>query len=88
MNELLQQLREARLRASADQMGKAKGHIEEALELLDDALTQRPGPKPSARAIRGYLAEARVAATKADSRSAVSALDEAILALEQGPGTG
>lgn len=42
-------------------MGEAKGHIEEALELLDDALTQRPGPKPSARAIRGYLNEARVA---------------------------
>lgn len=88
MNELLQQLREARLHASADQMGEAKGHIEEALELLDDALTQRPGPKPSARAIRGYLDEARVAATKADSRSAVSALDEAILVLEQGPVTG
>jgi hypothetical protein len=89
VNELLQQLREARLRASADEMSKAKGHIDEALELLDDALTQRPGPKPSARAIRGYLAEARVAATKADSRSAVSALDdEAILALEQGPGSG
>ena len=49
MNELLQQLREARLRASADRMGKAKAHIEEALELLDDALTQRPGPQPSAR---------------------------------------
>jgi hypothetical protein len=88
VNELLQQLREARLRASANEMSKAKGHIEEALELLDDALTQRPGPKPSARAIRGYLAEARVAATKADSRSTVSALDEAILALEQGPRTG
>ena len=64
--------------ASANEMSKAKGHIEETLELLDDALTQRPGPKPSARAIRGYLDEARVAATKADSRSAVSALDEAI----------
>ena len=88
MNELLQQLREARLRASADEMGKAKGHIEEALELLDDALPQRPGPKPSARAFQGYLAEAQVAATKADSRSAVSALDEALLALEQGPGGG
>ena len=65
-------------------MSKAKGNIEEALELLDDALNQRPGPKPSARAIRGYLDEARVAATKADSRSAVSALDEAILVLERG----
>ena len=88
MNELLQQLREARLRATANEMSKVKGHIEEALELLDDALTQRPGPKPSARAIRGYLDEARVAATKADSRSAVSALDEAILVLEQGSVTG
>jgi hypothetical protein len=73
---------------SANEMSKAKRHIEEALKLLDDALTQRPGPKPSARAIRGYLAEARVAATKADSRGAVSALDEAILVLEQRPVTG
>ena len=83
MDELLQQLRDARLHASAGEMGKAEGHIDDALELLDGALAQRSGPKVSVRAVRGYLAETRVAMTKADSRSAVSTLDEAIRALEQ-----
>jgi DNA-binding winged helix-turn-helix (wHTH) protein len=43
---------------------------------------------PRRGAIRGYLAKARLAAMKADSRSAVAALDQAILVLEQGPVTG
>jgi hypothetical protein len=83
MDELLQQLRDARLHASAGEMGEAEAHIDEAFELLDDALAQRSGPKVSVRAVRGYLTETRVAMTKADSRSAVSTLDEAIRALEQ-----
>lgn len=64
-------------------MGEAEGRIDEALELLDGALAQRSGPKVSARAVRGYLTETRVAMTKADSRSAVFTLDEATRALEQ-----
>ena len=55
MQELLQQLRDARLHAAADEMEDAKQHIDEVLELLEDALTQRSGPKPSVRAIRGYI---------------------------------
>ena len=65
-------------------MQQAKQHIDEALELLDDALMQRaPGPKPSFRAIRGYIAEAGVAITQADARRALSTLDEALPMLEQ-----
>jgi hypothetical protein len=64
-------------------MEDAKQHIDEVLEFLDDALAKRSGPKPSVRAVRGYVAEARFAATKSDSRSAVAALDEALLALDE-----
>jgi len=85
VQELLQQLRDARLHAAADEMEDAKQHIDEVLELLEDALTQRSGPKPSVRAIRGYITEARFAATKSDSRSAVAALDEALRALDETP---
>ena len=66
----------------AGDMKAAQAHIDEALELLDDAVAQRAGPKPSVRAIRGYIAEAGYAITKSDSRRAVSALDEALRALE------
>jgi hypothetical protein len=83
VRELLQQLRDARLHAAADELEVAKKHMEEALELLDDAVAQRPGPKPSVRAIRGYIAEAGFAATKSDSRSAVAALDESLRALDE-----
>jgi hypothetical protein len=40
----------------AGDMKAAQEHIDEALELLDDAIAQRAGPKPSVRAIRGYIA--------------------------------
>ena len=66
-------------------MEDAKHHIDEVLELLDEALAHRAGPKPSARAIRGYIAEARFAASKSDSRSAVAALDAALRVLEETP---
>jgi len=59
--------------------------MDEVLELLADALAKRSGPRPSARAIRGYIVEARFAATKSDSRSAVAALDEALRALDDKP---
>ena len=85
MQELLQQLRDARLHAAADEMEDAKQHLDEVLELLDDALEQRSGPKPSVRAIRGYIAEAWFVATKSDSRTAVAALDEALRALDEKP---
>jgi hypothetical protein len=85
VQELLQQLRDARLHAAADEMEDAKQHLEEVLELLDDALSERSGPRPSVRAIRGYIAEARFAAMKSDSRTAVAALDEALRALDEKP---
>jgi hypothetical protein len=85
VQELLQQLRDARLHAAADEMEDAKQHMDEVLEFLDDALAQRSGPKPSVLAIRGYIAEARFAATKSDSLSAVAALDEALRALDEKP---
>ena len=82
MQDLLKELRNARLHATAGEMEAAKEHIDEALDLLDDALARRPGPKPSMRAIRGYIAEAGFALTQRDSRRAESALSEALRALE------
>src|SRR5437879_1265174 len=49
----VEQQRASGLRAAA--MDEADKHIAEALELLDDALGRRPGPKPSVRSIRAYL---------------------------------
>ena len=66
----------------AGDMKAAQAHIDEVLELLDDAVAERAGHKPSVRAISGYLAEAIHALTKSDSRRAVSALDEALMALD------
>ena len=66
----------------AGHMKTAQLHIDEVLELIDDAVAGRAGPKLSIRAIRGYIAEAGYAITKSDSRRAVSALDEALRALE------
>ena len=65
----------------AGDMEAARTHIDEALELLDDAVAEHAGPKPSVRAIRGYISEALYALTKSDSRRAVSALDEVLRAL-------
>ena len=59
MEELLNKLRAARLRASAGQMDEAKQNIQDSLELLEDAVAGRPGPKPSVRAVRGYIEQAR-----------------------------
>jgi hypothetical protein len=85
VNELLQQLNSARQHAAGGAMDQAEQYITEALEMLDDALTKRPGPKPSARAVRSYLSEARFAVMKADQRSATRALDHALRTLEEKP---
>jgi hypothetical protein len=82
LEELLEQLRGARMDVIAGDMKAAQKHIDDVLELLDVAVAQRAGPKLSVRAIRGYIAEAGYAITKSDSRRAVSALDEALRALE------
>ena len=82
MEALLRELRDARRQAPTGELEAAKQHIDEALELLDDALAKRPGPKPSARAIRSYIAEARFVLTQSDSSRAVWALSEALRALE------
>src|SRR5690349_17021979 len=82
LEQLLRRLRSARMAVIADDMKAAQVHIEEVLELLNDAIAERTGPKPSVRAIRGYIAEAGYAITKSDSRRAVSGLDEALRELE------
>ena len=63
-------------------MKAAQAHIDEVLELLDYPVAEHAGSKPSVRAIRGYIAEAGHEITKSDLRRAVSALDEALRALE------
>jgi hypothetical protein len=86
MEGLLKELRAARLRAAAKRMNETKAHIEEALELLDDAMAQRAGPKVSVRVVRSYIIEAGYAATQSDSCHVISALDAALRALESKPG--
>ena len=83
MDNLLRELRAARMEASAGHMAEAESRIDEVLDSIVDALSQLPGPKVSIRAIRDYLYEARFAATKADSFRAVAALDGALRVLEQ-----
>jgi hypothetical protein len=83
MEDLLKELGNARLKASAGQLDQAKQHLDELLELLDEAISRRKGPKPSVRAVRGYIAEAGFALRKADSRGVVSALDSALKVLEE-----
>lgn len=83
MENLSHELRQARSNAASQGWAKAKHHIDEALELLDDAMARRVGPKVSSRAVRGYIAEAGFAIAKADSVRAVSALDEALRSIDQ-----
>jgi hypothetical protein len=49
MKDLLSELMQARYRAAGGAMDEAQKHIDEALELLEDALGRRPGPKPFIR---------------------------------------
>ena len=78
MEELLNELLSAKRHASAGQMDRAKQKIEDSLEHLEDAIAGRPGPKPSVRAVRGYIAQAAIAIEKADREGVASALDSAI----------
>ena len=83
MEELLNELLTAKRHASAGQMDAAKRKIEDSLEHLEDAIAERPGPKPSARAVRGYIAQAEFALSKADASGVASALDSAIRMLQE-----
>jgi hypothetical protein len=86
VEDVLKELEDARLKASAGQMDDAKVHIDEALKLLNDAVT-RSDSTPSARAANSYVTEARFATIKTDSRQAVAALDRALRALHTTPRT-
>ena len=83
MENLVQELRAARMKASGGQMAEAEFHIDEVLDSLISWLAQLPGPKVSIRAIRGYLYEARIALSGDDSFRAVAALDGALRVIEQ-----
>ena len=88
MNELLQQLHNARHHVAGGAMDQAEKYIDEAWESVDDALANRPGPKMSVRAVLGYLSEARFAVMKGDQRRATQALDYALRALGEKPAKG
>ena len=77
MQELAKNLREARLHASVRAMSQAERHIRAALKLFDAAPRRSLPP-----AVRGFILQAGRAVTRSDSRLALSALDEAILVLE------
>ena len=83
MQTLLQELRDARRNANAGVMDKAREHLDKALHILE-AEVWIPGPRPKASvwSIRAYISEARFAITKSNSRRAISALDQALNALE------
>jgi hypothetical protein len=83
VEELLNELRAAKQHVSAGQMDRAKQKIEDSLEHLEDAIAGLPGPKPSVRAVRGYIAQAALALEKVDAPSVASALDSAIRVLEE-----
>ena len=68
MSDPLSELVQARYQAAGGATDEAQRHIAESLELLDDALDGRPGPKPSARSIRAYLNNARAAVKSGDAR--------------------
>jgi hypothetical protein len=83
VEELLSKLHTARLHASAGQMLEAQQNIDDSLELLEDAIAERRGPKPSARAVRAYIEQARFALGKTDNPGVASALDSAIRMLQE-----
>jgi hypothetical protein len=85
MKDLLSELMQARYRAAGGALDEAQQHITEALELLDDSLGRRPGPKPSVRAIRGYLTDAHFSLKNGDSNRAAAALGLALEAIEFKP---
>lgn len=78
MRDLQQNLRDARLHASVEAMSEAERHIRAALKLLDAA------PRDMlSRTVRSYIGEAGFAITQGNSRLAVSAIDEALEALDE-----
>jgi hypothetical protein len=81
MEELLTELRVARLRALAGELDAAVWHVHIAFQMVD-GLKPRDAIYHSAREVRGYIAEAGFALLQADSRRAISALDETLRALE------
>jgi hypothetical protein len=83
VEELLNELLTAKRHASAGRMDEAKQKIEDSLEHLEDAIAERAGPKPSVRAVRGYIAQAASAIGKGDRLGVTSALDSAIKMLQE-----
>lgn len=78
MEYLLNELRSAQKHAYAGQLVAAKENLEDSLELLNDAIDGHIGPKPSARAVRGYITRAGFAVNKSDWRGVVSAVASAL----------
>ena len=83
MEDLLNELRSAQEHAYTGKLVAAQANLEDSLELLDDAINRHPGPKPSARAVRGYITKAGFAVNKSDWRGVVSAVAGALKLLEQ-----
>jgi len=84
VEDVLKELEGARHKASAGQMDDAKAHIDEALKLLNDAVTSSASTV-SAREVHSYVTEARFATIRTDSPRAVAALDRALRALDTTP---
>ena len=77
MEEVLQHLRSARLHASTGEESKAKRHLDEAEELLENA-----GRLPSSRAVRGHITDARLFIKNGHAARAVTAIESALEALD------
>lgn len=82
MEKLLIELQLARMAALTGELDQAGTAVKVAARMVD-AVKPPDSLYGSPREIRSYLAEAGFALVKADSRRAISALDEAIKALER-----
>jgi len=82
LEQLINELRTAQQKATAGDMPAAKQNLEDSLELLDGAINEHAGPKPSARAVRGYITKAGFAVDKSDRRGVVAAIDSALQLLQ------
>ena len=88
MEDLLNELRNAQQHAYAGQLLAAKQNLEDSLELLEDAIASRVGPKPSTRAVRGYITKAGFAINNSDWRGVVAAVASALKLLQEPPTAG
>ena len=79
-SEAVQQLHCAWRHAALGHSSSAEEHVREALDALDEMIAQRP--QSMARAVRGYIQDAREAIKQSDSLGMILATVAALQELE------